>query len=187
VTLDEFDALLRRFWQSESVKIRILSLAPVHALAREMQVLDILPCTFYFLSTLSVEEIFKQPCLSFEEMKICLIGRARLIQKQSAHSVSSAFDFEASPRCLLEGACQRQQPSPLVWKLHTTGAFHTVMALTLPVSKEKLERIFQICSECAIDSETRILNGRRHIWNELPAIFNLGSWEEMLKARNEVV
>jgi len=183
VTLDEFEFLSPLHRKSVTVGC----LTEALALAQEIRVLDILPCLFYILSTFSVEDILRKAStrVSFEDLTVCLIGRERLLEMQRSQTMSIAFNFEASPRCLLEDACQRRQPSPDLWKLHRIGAFSSVVALSRLTLKADLKKFFQVCSECVTDAEIRHVNGRKHVWDQLPVVFNLGSWEELLKARNE--
>jgi hypothetical protein len=73
VTLDEFDGLKHHLVKSFTTD----SLARVISLAREIQVLDIIPCAFLFLSAIiSADHLLYRPphSLRFEDLVICLVA-----------------------------------------------------------------------------------------------------------------
>jgi hypothetical protein len=113
---------------------------------------------------------------------VCGIGYGRLLEMQRLHSLSFAFDFVASPGCLKDNACQDQQPSRRIWALHKKGKFARVHSLKQ--IRLVQDNILNVCSECRASAYERHEEGREYIWNALPGIFDLGTWEELLKARD---
>jgi hypothetical protein len=146
VTLEEYDdASWQPLWNSISVG----RLAKTFALAREIQVLDILPFAFFALARLEVDSVLRKArtSLSSEDLLVCLAGRCKILQIQKSHSLSFAYNFVASPRCLAMNVCQRQQPSHVIWQLHKDGFFTEIHAL------DRMEpKILGFCSECTADA-----------------------------------
>jgi hypothetical protein len=110
----------------------------------------------------------------------CIVGRQKLLEMQMEYSISFAVKFIASPRCLRGKACEQQQPTPAIWLLHQKGHFRKVVAL----HRLGDSSILKACVECFADAQVRNEEGRKYIWNALPSVFDLGSWEELLKARD---
>jgi hypothetical protein len=181
VSLEEHDLVSSLYW----TRATFGNLANVILLAQQIQVLDILPFAFYMFSAINPDTklLRASTLLSYEDQARCLAGRVTILEMQKLHTASFAFDFTASPRCLRRNVCQLQQPSPEIWRLFKAGTFHRVQALYRFPLKEN--NMLQVCPECNVEAVRRHEEGRKYVWDQLPAIFNLGTWEELLKARNE--
>ena len=151
-------------------------------LARECNTLDILPCAFYLLCQLETEAFLDLlTLLPPQEMRNCFLGRERLGAIQETATCSFALNPKPSPNCTDRDGCG-----------HTGLVF-----LSTTISKRRhagfcaLEKVDvgktlkdHFCRTCINDKKSAHKLGREKVWNELPGLLGLGTWEELREAQN---
>ncbi|KAJ7712649.1 hypothetical protein B0H14DRAFT_3018137 [Mycena olivaceomarginata] len=155
-------------------------------LARENNLLAILPCAYYRFAKGSLESIFREiqspdgtvSTLSSSDRITCTLGHERLLQAQwqSCSSLSWLIAWKPAPNCKDVSRCQQWQQSILNTIL-TSAKVHSFILVSY------VQRAF--CAPCAQLGGTALTAGRAKMWEDLPSFFNLPPWSE-LKNYNEL-
>ncbi|KAF8963105.1 hypothetical protein BDZ97DRAFT_1821782 [Flammula alnicola] len=146
-------------------------------LARETTVPKVLPWAFYLCAHISVDEILANSVLSWRDKALCLAGKERLWEMQKKQTHSFLLDFKQSPQCAT--GCQSRVPRGL--KLENIE--------NLRVSPHPLEeytdwKSLMLCNKCQAMAEAQHRDGREKVWQMLPSLFHLGTWDDICKDQN---
>ena len=155
--------------------------ADVVNLAREMNILSVLPSALYCCSAFyTTGEILggkkrsdgSTAIMSLDDQKICLLGRDKLTRLQATETFSwLANEFEGS---CLDLKC-----------VNGRDALIGILFIWSPACRalHRRRRIWEreFCAPCVAAFADSHALGRKNIWNLLPSIFDLPPWEELLK------
>jgi hypothetical protein len=153
-------------------------------LAREANVPELLPFAFYLCARLPTNLVLNgtsAAVLSWKDRAICLAGRAELLHAQRTISYSPFIDIQQSASC-------ETRPSPCVSKIPATTRIawerrifveiHTLeICSSMPMKRH-------VCTPCVEHAMLQHREGCEQVWNMLPGIFQLGSWEDIRKTQN---
>lgn len=143
-------------------------------LARETNVPGILPWAFYISTNITRDAIIENPVLSWQDKALCLAGKDQLWEMQKSVTHRFFFEFTRSTGCHL--ACQSRLPLKIQWKdteelrrsPHPLHPFDDWASLV-------------VCPKCLDLAQMQHQEGREEVWNSLPSVFHLGTWDEIHK------
>lgn len=163
-----------------STRIRIINLA------RETNVPELLPFAFYQCARLDWKLLLNgtySDVLSWRDKAICFAGRERLIDAQKTYTHSFLVDFKPSSACLRPGGCGfPSRGRNFNWDL-LRNFFRVPQALE-PLNLNLWDPpIYSFCRRCEDNLQEEHRKGWECIWEMLPGIFELGSWEEIRKTQ----
>ncbi|KAF9477719.1 hypothetical protein BDN70DRAFT_907115 [Pholiota conissans] len=143
-------------------------------LARETVLPKVLPWAFYLCAHISVDEILANSVLSWRDKALCLAGKERLWEMQKKKTHGFLLDFKQSPQCTQQ--CQTRVSRSL--KLENIE--------TLRISPHPLEeytdwKSLMLCIKCQSMAEAQHRDGREKVWQMLPGLFHLGTWDDICK------
>ncbi|KAF7351128.1 BTB domain-containing protein [Mycena sanguinolenta] len=147
-------------------------------LVRENNILSALPVAYYRAShhrlktLLDVSQKGTPLFLAPLDLGRCLIGRERLMCKQFQPNYSLGFLLEAQhPGCRSPAQCDGSRKSVFVsW---------TDMHVAEPFSFSDHHSTWPPCATCCKHALEANTAGRKKSWEELPAIFDLPSWDQL--------
>jgi len=171
-TLQGCDALLASgYMYVSSTIVRAIPLA------REANIPEILPWAFYISTNISTDTLLDNPVLSWKDKALCLAGKEQLWELQKSHTHRFAFDFTKSSRC--QNGCTSRLPSTMTWRRseELRGNPH-------PLHEYDDWDTLKVCQYCLDLVQLQHQNGREKVWKHLPAIFHLGSWDDIHKEQN---
>ncbi|PPQ91277.1 hypothetical protein CVT25_006220 [Psilocybe cyanescens] len=154
---DKFPSSLRR---CDDVLTRSIQYVPseivrIIPLARETTIPKVLPWAFYLCAHISVDEILSNTVLSWKDKSLCLAGKEPNTgmhhRMPGARNGASATQVER----------YRINPHPL--EEYTDW------------------RSLMICIKCQAMVEAQHREGREKVWQKLPSLFHLGTWEDINK------
>ncbi|KAF8987513.1 hypothetical protein BDQ17DRAFT_1393521 [Cyathus striatus] len=138
-------------------------------LARETELLEVLPWAYYLCTQMETKKLMDDDILSWKDKALCLAGREILFNYQTTETHPFHFEFIRSPQCA--SRCEfrssltrhdidifRQSPHPLDY--YNFSELH-------------------VCSRCATHAEQQMRTGRVKLWEDLPNIFRLGTWQSI--------
>lgn len=172
-TLATCDAVLSRNY--EYVPSEIVRIIP---LARETNVPMVLPWAFYLCTHISVNEIMTNSVLSWRDKALCLAGKERLWEAQKTLTHEFLMQFKSISGCT--SACQARFPCGITWKQTE------VLRLTPHPLEYKDWGTFQsqLCQKCLSAIKSQHKEGREKVWEMLPEIFELGTWDQISKGQD---
>jgi hypothetical protein len=177
-TLDTFDSR-----SSSDIALYPWYTVTLVALFRETNALECLPCVFYICSCLPMCDLLDgcdDVTLSWEDKSACLKGREELLRAQEAFSYSFIFKLVPPPNCANRSVCARRARRNLYHFHHDQSPLSGVFALE-PFTDWKM--LDGICPACISKAQMDHQAGRKAIWNRLPKIFGLGTWEDIEKVQ----
>ena len=155
-------------------------------LAREVGLTSILPAVLYSIceSRHFIEEILdgepgkdgRRVTLSFGYQRLCILARERLLelrQNQTFKWLSTVGEYEDCNHpetCAIEGMRLFRRvfrSKPLCMALESWGIMYYYYQA-------------EFCDPCIAEFKKMHNAGRISVWNELPSIFGLPGWEELL-------
>jgi hypothetical protein len=160
------------------IRMRIVNLA------RETNVPELLPFAFYLCARLNPDLILKgtsTDVLSWVDKAICFAGRDKLLNAQRTLTYSFFVDFKGSPSCVFYPTmCSSVLPvkTRRTWERRV---FVHVLALE-PCTPTSFA--LQACAPCVKHAMLQHQDGRKQLWDMLPGIFQLGSWEDIRNTQN---
>ncbi|KAF9557088.1 hypothetical protein CPC08DRAFT_736881 [Agrocybe pediades] len=162
------DVLARGIQYVPSEIVRIIPLA------RETTVPKVLPWAFYLCAHISVDEILANSVLSWSDKALCLAGKERLWAMQKTMTHSFLLDFKQAPACTT--GCQGRMPRNL--KL---ADIESLRINPHPLEEYTDWKTLMICVKCQAMAEAQHREGREKVWQALPTLFHLGTWDEIFK------
>lgn len=177
-TLQGWDAADSNYWDLSYIIELIV-------LFRETNALECLPSTMYICSRFSMYELLhghehEHVNLSSEDNVACIMGREELIQAQEDFSYSFVFKFNPPADCQTSSLCAKGAKRNMHNFHHKRHNLTNMFALQRCTDWSWMQGICPVCMEQA---QLLHKSGRRAVWELLPKIFDLGSWEEIEKAK----
>ncbi|KAJ7081776.1 hypothetical protein B0H15DRAFT_445112 [Mycena belliarum] len=183
-SLDAYEALKRGNGSYSAT--RVLNSRGIYVdtvtLARENNILSVLPCAYYrVLISSSPTQIFDGvdrgdgtvATLSAIDQRRCSAGRAAILRAQWDTGNTFGWIQETIPAeetgCIDVIACRRKKAS----FFHR----HVVKGSFLAFSSH-IEHL-KLCRVCSLDGETKLTEGRKKMWELLPTFFELPPWSEL--------
>ena len=149
-------------------------------LARETNVPELLPFVFYLCACLPTNDIHDTAILSWKDKAICLAGRDELLKAQRTISFLPFINFKSSPSCRNHPPCVSKiqdrlgvELLSLVW----------VKVMTLEICGTKI-LASHVCIYCVENVVSQHQERCKQVWDMLPGMFQLGSWEDIWKMQN---
>ena len=173
-TLAKCDSVLSRKY--EYIPSEVVRIIP---LAREANVPIVLPWAFYLCGHIPVDGIMTNTVMSWRDKALCLAGKERLWEAQKTLTHEFLMHFKPSVGCT--SGCQAHFSSGITWK--DTEALRQ-NPHPLEEYKDWGTFPFQLCSRCLTAMKARHKEGREKVWEMLPVIFELGTWDEINKEQN---
>jgi hypothetical protein len=177
-TLQGYDKCMKTAWP-QAVDLKGCSLFTVIDLARENDVQSILPCVLYVLcqfahhnSTPFVDSV-SRVILAADDIKACVKAHSELLRLQLTKTFGR-LDVKPSP----SNPCTH-----LLCAMTKKAVFYTYYYLSAPLCPFALWNSRWgngLCSDCIIKSRQLREQGRAAIWGQLPALFGLPGWDELL-------
>ncbi|KAJ7668687.1 hypothetical protein DFH06DRAFT_205875 [Mycena polygramma] len=193
-TLEEYTALGTVLSTAAGKRVshsttRIVNYRGIHydmlELARENDLLALLPCAYFRVARLSLESIFEEiqrpdgtTCaLSSMDRAICTRGHERLqhAQWKPDNTLSWVVLWKCSDNCAEHKKCDQARESVLRSILFNPAVYAFIVI-------EEIQKYF--CAGCAKMVGTSLATGQGKMWENLPSFFELPPWQE-LKSSNE--
>lgn len=148
-------------------------------LARQNNVLEILPYAFYCIARLSHKRILKErpTDISWKDKTLALVGRERLQWAQTSLSHVFLLNFQRAPLCQSPLCAIARGP-------HTEWHVLDCMKSPNPLRPYDTWDYLNVCSDCVTYCKIRHSKGRQEVWDRLPDLFELPTWDELRKAQN---
>lgn len=173
-TLATCDIVLSKKY--EYVPSEVVRIIP---LARETNVPVVLPWAFYLCGHISVEGIMTNTVLSWRDKALCLAGKDRLWEAQKTLTHEFLMHFKPAPGC--NSACQSRFSCGITWR--DTEALR-LNPHPLEEYKDWGTFPFQLCPKCLSAMKLQHKEGREKVWEMLPVIFELGTWDDIVREQN---
>ncbi|KAF5352848.1 hypothetical protein D9756_006344 [Leucocoprinus leucothites] len=152
------------------------SVMRVAVLAQENNVPEILPYAYYCIARMSPRRILQQRPhdVSWKEKTLCLIGRERLRMAEMTLSYTFLLIFQRSATCESYLCADARGPH---------AEWHVVDAAKSPnpLRKYTTWSRLNVCNACVAHCQTQHQKGREEVWERLPEMFELGTWEQLKK------
>lgn len=165
------DVLARGIQYIPSEIVRIIPLA------RDTNVPMVLPWAFYLCAHINVDDILANPVLSWRDKALCLAGKERLWDLQKRQTHSFLLDFKQSPQCT--SGCQGR-----VLRTLKLDDIERLRANPHPLEEYTDWKSMSLCNKCQTLTETQHKNGREKVWQALPTLFHLHSWDDIRKEQS---
>ncbi|KAF8885885.1 hypothetical protein CPB84DRAFT_1788044 [Gymnopilus junonius] len=162
------DVLSRGIQYVPSEIVRIIPLA------RETIVPKVLPWAFYLCTHIPVDEIMANNVLEWRDKALCLAGKEHLWEMQKTLTHTFLLDFKQSPTCTT--GCQMRVPRNL--KLND---IESIRDSPHPLQEYTDWKSLMLCVKCQQAFEAQHKDGREKVWQMLPSIFHLGTWDDICK------
>ncbi|KAF8815594.1 hypothetical protein BYT27DRAFT_7128770 [Phlegmacium glaucopus] len=175
-TLDDYTA---KCASKKREKYKPENLMCAIALARQNNVLEILPYAFYCIARLSHKRILKErpTDISWKDKALTLVGRERLHWAQTSLSHVFLLNFQRAPLCQSPLCAVARGP-------HAEWHVLDCMKSPNPLRAYDTWDYLNVCSDCVTYCKIRHLKGRQEVWDRLPDLFELPTWEELRKTQN---
>ncbi|KIK02834.1 hypothetical protein K443DRAFT_96264 [Laccaria amethystina LaAM-08-1] len=149
------------------------SIMRVIHLARENDVLQILPYAYYRVARVAGRRILKhkQSDIDWKIKAMCLVGGNRLRLATMKMSHSFLFNFRPSPLCQFRRCAHARGPHA-EWRLLEDKKH------LRPLRKYTRWHYINVCPNCVAYCQLQHSNGRK-VWDKLPGFFGLRTWDEL--------
>ncbi|KAG6879269.1 hypothetical protein C0992_003944 [Termitomyces sp. T32_za158] len=145
-------------------------------LARETNVPEILPWAFYISTNIETDALLADPVLSWRDKALCLAGRSQLWERQKEDTHKFLFDFVKAPDCRHGCSLRLQQ---MTWR-----HMEELRKRPHPLHEYDNWDSLGVCTSCLQRVQDQHARGREKVWNDLPKIFHLGTWNEIHQEQN---
>ncbi|KDR78554.1 hypothetical protein GALMADRAFT_243974 [Galerina marginata CBS 339.88] len=143
-------------------------------LARATTVHMVLPWAFYLCAHISVDDILANDVLDWKDKALCLAGKEKLWEMQKVLTHSFLLDFKQAPSC--STGCQARVPRSL--KLND---IESLRINPHPLEEYTDWKSLNVCIKCQQVTEALHKEGREKVWQKLPSLFQLGTWDDVCK------
>jgi hypothetical protein len=148
-------------------------------LARQNNVLEVLPYAFYCIARLPQKRILKdRPMdISWKDKALCLVGRERLQWAQTSLSHVFLLNFQRAPLC---------QSSLCAFARGPHSEWHILDCMKSPNPLHAYDNWdnLNVCADCVAYCKIRHVKGREEVWDRLPDLFELPTWDELRNTQN---
>ena len=181
--LTKFPSTLEEYTSKSSIpnrdKYKSDSVMRAITLAQQNNVLEILPYAFYCIARLPHKRILKnRPMdISWKDKAYTLVGRERLQWAQTSLSHVFLLNFQRAPACQ-SPLCAVARGPHVEW--HILDCMKSPNPLRAYDSWDNLN----VCSDCVAYCKIRHLKGRQEVWDRLPDLFELATWDELRNTQN---
>ncbi|KAJ6453759.1 hypothetical protein C8R45DRAFT_631001 [Mycena sanguinolenta] len=179
-SLAEYDSRggSRPFRQEKSAVFAAFTLL---LLVHELDLSWALPAALYFASCFAVKHVIdgfsfhgRHIELPRSLQRTLLIGQNSLMVAQN-HLIFRCFRILPSAGCLSRERCQ--DTTRTVYDAITAYTAPFPLGVVSPAGGETMASL--LCAPCALAMEQEHQAARQTVWDELPAMFELGSWEDL--------
>ncbi|KAJ6519027.1 hypothetical protein C8R45DRAFT_11405 [Mycena sanguinolenta] len=178
-TLQEYDARLARlpkWWDGityySGISVDIL------ALASENGISSALPFAYYYLIAQDdlVERIDKPAALPTIHLRRCVLGQQRLLMKrfQPGYTFGCVLDAETFHGCTAPTECRKTREGFMRRCLDSSRMWAFFSASSVNIQ-------WKLCASCNLHATEAVKAGRIKLWADLPQLFDLPPWHELLK------
>ncbi|XP_006453777.1 hypothetical protein AGABI2DRAFT_60514 [Agaricus bisporus var. bisporus H97] len=145
-------------------------------LAQENNVPEILPYAYYCIARMKPRRMLSQRhCdISWRDKVVCLVGRERLREAEMTLSYLFLLVFQRAPTCETYLCADARLPHA---EWHVIEAAKSPSPLREYTTWSRLN----LCQACVAHCQREHAKGRREVWERLPGIFGLASWEQLRK------
>jgi len=148
-------------------------------LARETNIPRVLPWAFYLCTQMSPDELLKNTVLSWKDKALCLAGKESLWDMRKNITHSFILRFAPAPNCTT--GCRSPMPNTFPEALEALESLRK----TPHVLEEHLDwASLRLCIRCQTFLQIQHRNGRERVWQALPGLFQLGTWEDIFKEQS---
>ncbi|KAG6884922.1 hypothetical protein C0993_007241 [Termitomyces sp. T159_Od127] len=187
VLRDKCISILRRIFPSSLSDCDILlsskysynasSIVRAIPLAREANIPEILPWAFYVSTSIPNDTLLNDTVLSWQDKALCLVGKEKLWELQKSLTHRFLFESTRNPACQL--LCQVRHPQLMSWH-----RMEELRAMAHPLEPFCDWNSFKVCPRCMEYAKLQHKNGREKVWEDLPSIFHLGKWNDLVAEQN---
>jgi len=148
-------------------------------LAQQNNVLEILPYAFYCIARLPHKRILKERPMdiSWKDKTLALVGRERLQWAQTSLSHVFLLNFQRAPVCQSSLCAFSRGP-------HTEWHVLDCMKSPNPLQPWDNWDNLNVCLDCVAYCKIRHLKGREEVWDRLPDLFELPTWDGLRNIQN---
>ncbi|CAA7267441.1 unnamed protein product [Cyclocybe aegerita] len=143
-------------------------------LAREMNIPHVLPWAFYLCAQISVEELLENQMLSWQDKALCLAGKENLWEMQCTVTHTFLLNFWPSPHC--STGCKMRMPTTFTLK-----DFESLRTSPHLLGEYQDWTGLRLCAKCQAFAQAQHQEGREKVWQKLPGLFHLGTWDDIFK------
>lgn len=148
-------------------------------IAQENNVPEILPYAYYCIARMSSRRLLQQRTndISWKDKTVCLIGRERLRWAEMSLSYSFLLVFQRATTCDSYLCADARGPH---------AEWHVVDAAKSPnpLRKYTTWSRLNVCNACVGHCQVLHQKGREEVWERLPEMFELGSWDQLQKLQS---
>jgi hypothetical protein len=151
-------------------------------LARETNIPELLPFAFYLCARLPTNVVLNgtptaASVLSWNDKAICLAGRIELSEAQRALSEKTVDRWISTTSCCKRGVfCYGAISAE--WRRLIDLVGIVVLEIFPPAT------VTQACAHSVEHARSQLQEGRKQVWDMLPKVFQLGSWEDVRNSKN---
>jgi hypothetical protein len=153
------------------------SLVDAIVLARGFNVPEILPWALYIATHIDTETLLKQELLSWRDKSFCLAAKERLWDAQK--NITHAFLFESMCSPLCQVRCHSRMPANMGWQ-----ETEVLRVAPHPLECYRSWKALGVCDDCVRHIQWKHNNGREKVWEMLPEMLELGSWDKIRKEQD---
>ena len=147
-------------------------------LARETNLPEILPWAFYVSTSIPNDVLLNDTVLSWQDKALCLAGKEKLWELQKSLTHRFLFEFTRVNAC--QSSCQSRIPQLMSWR-----RTEELRSIPHPLEPFSDWDSLKICSRCVDYAQTQHRMGREKVWEDLPAVFHLGKWNDLEAQQNQ--
>ncbi|KAJ7125106.1 hypothetical protein C8R44DRAFT_669154 [Mycena epipterygia] len=187
-TLEKYDALIRHDGKYATTRIADHAgiLHDILTLARENNILSVLPCAYYRTSLYHTQETLfdgiprrdgSLAALAPIDQRRCVLGRTKLLKAQ----VEPGYPCEwlhswPDDGCADIKLCGEIRDASL---RDYTGSLNLRALRTYTAQERRLQPRNGFCNACQQHMKESVEAGRRKMWEDLPSFFDLPPWTEL--------
>jgi hypothetical protein len=169
---------MRRRYQEET-PLSAVGDRSSYPLARETNIPRVLPWAFYLCTQMSPDELLKNTVLSWKDKALCLAGKESLWEMRKNITHSFILRFTPAPNCT--AGCRSPMPNSFPEALEALR----VVAKDTPRFRGAYGLgILEVVYRCQTFLQAQHRNGRERVWQSLPGLFQLGTWDDIFKEQS---
>ncbi|KAJ3504588.1 hypothetical protein NLJ89_g7864 [Agrocybe chaxingu] len=123
---------------------------------------------------MSVEELLQNQMLSWRDKALCLAGKENLWEMQRTVTHTFLLNFQPSPQC--STGCKMRMPTSF-----TLEDFEVLRTSPHLLEEYQDWTGLRLCAKCQAFAQAQHREGREKVWQKLPGLFHLGTWDDIFK------